>query len=99
MHVDKLPLESTSEPLASRQRSLNMAQMGHLRKVIYDYHDGVMSDDVPNITLQARLIELVFYYHNRLVTAKVAGKTFGMTLPSELIPERCVWDAQPILKE
>jgi hypothetical protein len=118
--------------------------MGHLRKTIHYYHDGIMaagragksehkvhahvvpwscrhwkrcveasifpyllgegahpalSDDVPNIALQARPIELMFYGRNRLVTTKVAGKTSGMALPSEMIPERRAWNAQPILKE
>ena len=58
-----------------------------------------LSDNVPNIALQAQLVELMFYCLNRLVTTKGADKTSGMTLPTEFIPERCAWYAQPILKE
>ena len=58
-----------------------------------------MSNDFPNIALQARPEELMFYCRNSLVTAKLAGKTPRMALSSELIPERRAWDAQHILKE
>ena len=58
-----------------------------------------LSDDVPDIALQTRPIELLFYCRNRLVSAEMAGKTSGMALPSEMIPERCAWNAQPIPEE
>ena len=57
-----------------------------------------LSDDVPNITPLAQPVELMFYRHNHLVIAEVAGKTSQKALPSELIPERRAWNAQPIPK-
>ena len=47
-----------------------------------------LSDDVPNMALQALPIELMFYNRNRIVTTKMASKTSGMALPSELISKR-----------
>ena len=59
----------------------------------------LLSDNVPNIALQALPIELMFYGHNGLVIAKMASKTSRMALPSELIPKRRARNAQPIPKK
>ena len=53
----------------------------------------------PTSRFKTRPIELLFYYRNRLVSAEMAGKTSGMALPSEMIPERCARNAQPIPEE
>ena len=58
-----------------------------------------LSNDVHNIALQAWSVEPMLYHRNRFVTAKVAGKTPRMALPSEPISKRREWDAQPILIE